>query len=271
MNALVGEKLSIITSKAQTTRHRIHGILNGPDYQIIFSDTPGILHPAYKLQEAMLKAARSALVDADILIYMTEPGEQPDREDPFLKRIADTDRPLLLLINKIDLSHQEKVKAQMETWDGILPHAEKIPVSALEDFNVEFVFQRILHHLPESPPYYSKDALTDKSERFFAAEMIREKILQGYKQEIPYAVEVEIESFKETDELIRISALIYVERESQKGILIGREGKALKRVGTEARKDMERFFQSKVFLELRVKVKKDWRDSEYQIKKFGYR
>lgn len=271
MNALVGEKLSIITAKAQTTRHRIHGILNGPDYQIIFSDTPGILHPAYKLQEAMLKAARSALVDADILIYMTEPGEEPDNEDPFIQRIVDPDRPVLFLMNKIDLSDQEKVKAQMEAWEDILPYAEKIPVSALENFNVEFVFQRILHHLPESPPYYPKDALTDKSERFFAGEMIREKILQGYKQEIPYAVEVEIESFKETAGLIRIRAVIYVERESQKGILIGREGKALKKVGTEARKDMERFFQSKVFLELRVKVKKDWRDSQYQIRKFGYR
>lgn len=271
MNELVGEKLSIITSKAQTTRHRIHGILNHPEYQIIFTDTPGILDPAYKLQESMLKAARSALVDADILIYMTEAGEKPDPEDPFIRKLSGSKVPVLLLINKIDLSNQEQVESRVEAWNSLLPQAEKIPISALAKFNVDMVFQRILHYLPESPPYYSKDALTDKSERFFAGEMIREKILQAYRQEIPYAVEVEIESFKETAELIRISAVIFVEREGQKGILIGREGKALKKVGTEARREMEDFFRSKVFLELRVKVKKDWRNSEYQIKKFGYR
>lgn len=270
MNAMVGEKLSIITAKAQTTRHRIHGILNTPEYQIVFSDTPGILEPNYKLQESMLKAARSALADADILIYLTEIGEKPDAEDPFIQKIGKSKVPLLLVINKIDLSNQDEVLACIESWNHLLPDAEKIPVSALKNFNIEFVFKRILHHLPESPPYYPKDALTDKSERFFAGELIREKILVHYKQEIPYAVEIEIESFKEEHKLIRIRAIIFVERESQKGILIGNEGKALKRVGRESRLDMEAFFQKKVFLELRVKVKKDWRNNEHQIKKFGY-
>lgn len=271
MNAMVGEKLSIITARAQTTRHRIQGILNDPDYQVVFSDTPGILDPSYKLQESMLKAARSALVDADILIYLTEMDERPDPEDPFLKKVARARVPVLLVINKIDLSSQEQVQQRMEDWDKILPRAEKIPISALEKFNVDSVFKRILELLPESPPYFPKDALTDKSERFFVGEMIREKILLHYKQEIPYAVEVEVESFKEDQGLIRISAQIYVERESQKGILIGNEGRALKKVGREARLDMEEFFQKKVFLELRVKVKKDWRNNERFIKDFGYR
>jgi len=270
MNAMVGEKLSIITSKAQTTRHRIHGILNTPEYQVIFSDTPGILDPGYKLQESMLKSARSALVDADVLIYLTEMGEKPDPADPFLMKVAKAKVPVLLVINKIETSDQESVNSCMERWDGILPRAEKIPISALKKFNVESIFNRILELLPESPPYYPKDALTDKSERFFVGEMIREKILLYYKKEIPYAVEVEIESFKEEVKLIRISAIIYVERESQKGILIGNEGKALKRVGRESRLDMETFFQKKVFLELRVKVKKDWRSNERFIKDFGY-
>ena len=270
MNAMVGEKLSIITSKAQTTRHRIHGIVNSPDYQVVFSDTPGILEPSYKLQEVMLKAARSALVDADILVYLTEIGEKPDPEDPFLQKLKKAKIPVLLVINKIDLSNQEEVMTAIETWNEVLPDAEKIPISALKNFNVDFVFNRILHHLPESPPYYPKDALTDKSERFLAGEMIREKILIQYKQEIPYAVEVEIESFKEEQRLIRIYAVIYVEREGQKGILIGNEGKAMKRVGRESRIDMESFFNKKVFLELKVKVKKDWRNNERQIKNFGY-
>ena len=270
MNAMVGEKLSIITAKAQTTRHRIHGILNTPEYQIIFSDTPGILEANYKLQENMLKAARSALVDADVLIYLTEIGEKPDPENVFLQKVAKAKVPVLLVINKIDKSNQEQVVNCMEQWEELLPKAEKIPISALRKFNVESVFNRILHHLPVSPPYYAKDALTDKSERFFAGEMIREKILLQYKQEIPYAVEVEIESFKEDVKLIRISAMIYVERDSQKGILIGNEGKALKRVGRESRLDMETFFQKKVFLELRVKVKKEWRNNERFIKNFGY-
>jgi len=270
MNAMVGEKLSIITSRAQTTRHRIHGILNAPDYQIIFSDTPGILDPSYKLQETMLKSARSALVDADVLIYLTEAGEEPDPDSAFIQKVAKAKVPVLLVINKIDLSNQEDVTSCIEQWNDILPAAEKIPISALRNFNVESIFKRILEHLPVSPPYFSKEALTDKSERFFTGEMIREKILLYYKQEIPYAVEVEIESFKEDVKLIRISALIYVERESQKGILIGNEGKALKKVGRESRLDMEKFFQKKVFLELRVKVKKDWRNNERFIKNFGY-
>ncbi len=270
MNAMLGEKLSIITSKAQTTRHRIHGILNAPGYQIVFSDTPGILKPGYKLQESMLRAARSALTDADVLIYMTETGEPPDPEDPFIRQLGKLKTPVLVVINKIDLSDQEKVMKTIESWDELLPSAEKIPISAFEKFNVDLVFDRILHHLPESPPYYPKDTLTDKSERFFAGEMIREKILLHYKQEVPYAVEIEIESFREEPELLRIEAVIFVERESQKGILIGNEGKALKRVGREARLDMESFFRKKVFLKLRVRVKKEWRNSEYQIRKFGY-
>lgn len=270
MNAMVGEKLSIITSKAQTTRHRIHGIVNTPEYQVVFSDTPGILEPEYKLQENMLKAARSALVDADVLLYLTEAGITPDPDNDFIMRLSRTRIPVLLIINKIDLSNQEKVMEVMETWKSVLPKAELIPISALRKFNVDKVYNRILELLPESPPYFPKDALTDKSERFLAGEMIREKILLQYKQEIPYAVEVEIESFKEDSKLIRISALIYVERESQKGILIGNEGKALKRVGREARLDMEAFFMKKVFLEMKVKVKKDWRSSDRQIKNFGY-
>lgn len=271
MNAMVGEKLSIITARAQTTRHRIKGILNGPDYQLVFSDTPGILDPSYKLQETMLKAARSALVDADILIYLTDPDEGPDPEDPFLQKVSRARIPVLLVINKIDLSSQELVQKCMEDWNKILPKAEIIPISALERFNVDTLFRRVLELLPESPPYFPKDALTDKSERFFVGEMIREKILLHYKQEVPYAVEVEVESFKEDERLIRIGALIYVERESQKGILIGNEGKALKKVGREARLDMEAFFRKKVFLELRVKVKKDWRNNERFIRNFGYR
>jgi GTP-binding protein Era len=270
MNAMLGEKLSIITSKAQTTRHRIHGILNAPDYQIIFSDTPGILDPSYKLQENMLKSARSALTDADILIYMTEAGDDPEPDHPIIQKVAKLKVPVFLVINKIDLSNQQEVERCMARWEEVLPKAEKMPISALEPFNVTHLFDRIVQSLPESPPYYAKDAFTDKSERFLAGEMIREKILLHYKQEIPYAVEVEIESFKEDTSMIRISALIYVERESQKGILIGSGGKALKKVGREARLDMEKFFRKKVFLQSRVKVKKDWRNNERQIKNFGY-
>lgn len=270
MNAMLGEKLSIITSKAQTTRHRIHGILNSPDYQIIFSDTPGILEPSYKLQENMLKAARSALTDADILIYMTEAGDDPDPDHPIIQKVARLKVPVFLVINKIDLSNQQEVEQCIASWEQVLPEAEKIPVSASEPFNVTHLFDRIVQSLPESPPYYPKDAFTDKSERFLAGEMIREKILLHYKQEIPYSVEVEIESFKEDPSMIRISALIYVERESQKGILIGSGGNSLKKVGREARLDMEKFFKKKIFLQTRVKVKKEWRNNERQIKNFGY-
>jgi GTP-binding protein Era len=271
MNAMVGEKLSIITAKAQTTRHRILGLVNHPDYQVVFSDTPGLLDPAYKLQEVMLKAAYSALVDADVILYMTEAGTAPDPEDEILKKLAKLKIPVILIINKIDLSDQETVRNDIAAWDGILPKAEKIAISARKHFNVDYVFSRILENLPESPPYYPKDALTDKSERFLAGEMIREKILLHYRKEIPYSVEVEIESFREEEKLIRIQAIIFVERESQKGILIGTEGQALKRVGREARVDMESFFAKKVFLEMKVRVQKDWRSNERQIRKFGYR
>jgi len=270
MNILVGERLSIITSKAQTTRHRIHGILNSPDYQIVFSDTPGILDPSYKLQENMLKAARSALQDADVILYMTDTSETPDEQDPFISKLGKMHIPVLLLINKIDLSNQEQVRELIDAWELLLPKAEKIPVSALKKFNTDLVFKRIIENLPEAPPYYPKDQLTDKSERFFAGEFIREKILNYYKQEIPYSVEIEIDSFKESKEIIKINAIIYVERESQKGILIGNEGKSLKKVGRQARIDMEEFFNKKVFLQLFVKVKKDWRNDERQIRKFGY-
>jgi len=270
MNLLVGEKLSIITSKAQTTRHRIHGILNHPDYQIIFSDTPGLLEPGYKLQEAMLKAARSAFQDADVILFITDIYEKPDPDNPVIKKLAKIKVPVLLLINKIDLSNQNDVNDLLDRWNEVLPRREKIPVSALENFNVDHVFIRILENLPESPPFFPKDQLTDKSERFFAGEFIREKILLHYKQEIPYSVEVEIDSFKESSKLINIHAVIYAERESQKGILIGNEGRALKIVGREARLEMERFFNKKVFLEILVKVRKDWRNDERQIKKFGY-
>jgi len=271
MNAMVGEKLSIITSKAQTTRHRILGIVNHPDYQVVFSDTPGILQPGYKLQEVMLKSARSALADADVIVYVAEVGEKPDPEEPFVEKMAASRFPVLLVVNKIDISTQEKVNAVIELWNRILPEARVIPASAKAGFNVDFIFSEILERLPVSPPYYPKDALTDKSERFMAGEMIREKILLHYKQEVPYAVEVEIESFREEDKIIRIRAVIYVERDSQKGILIGAEGKSLRRVGREARLEMEAFFAKKVFLEMNVKVKKDWRNDERQIRKFGYR
>lgn len=271
MNAMVGEKLSIITSKAQTTRHRIHGIVNSDDYQVVFSDTPGILDPNYKLQEFMLKTARGALTDADIFLYITEAGEPAGKEKYFLERLQKSKVPTLLLINKIDLSDQEKLEAQVEEWSKLLPKAEIFPVSALNNFNVDQVFRRILELLPTSPPFFPKDQLTDKSERFITGEIIREKILNLYKQEIPYSVEVEIESFKEEARIIRIRAVIFVEKESQKGILIGHRGEALKKVGSQARKDMEVFFNKKIFLELYVKVQKDWRNNDRTLKKFGYR
>jgi len=271
MNAMVGEKLAIVTNKAQTTRHRIHGIVNEEDYQVIFSDTPGILVPVYKLQETMYKAAKSALKDADIILYLIEVGEKPDPENEILTKLAKMKIPVLLIINKIDLSNPQQLEEVSAAWNAALPAAEIIPASALEKFNVDYLFRRIIELLPEGPPYYSKDALTDKSERFFTGEIIREKILLNYKKEIPYSVEIEIESFKEEEEIIRIRALIFVERESQKGIIIGHKGEALKKVGQESRLEMEQFFNKKVYLELNVKVKKDWRNSELQLKKFGYR
>ncbi|MBN2699130.1 MAG: GTPase Era [Bacteroidales bacterium] len=271
MNLLVGEKLSVITSKAQTTRNRILGILNGSDYQIVFSDTPGILEPSYKLQEIMLKSTRSALEDADVIIYLTDISEKPNPDEEFIRKIRSAEVPVLLVLNKIDLSDPDSVLELIGQWNTVLPDAEKIPASALKRFNVDFIFERILHHLPVALPFYPKDQLTDKSERFFAGEFIREKILLHFKQEIPYSVEIEIDHFKETGNLLRIHGIIYVERESQKGILIGRNGLALKRVAREARLEMEQFFRKKIFLELLVKVKKDWRNNEREIRKFGYR
>ena len=271
LNALVGEKLSIITSKAQTTRHRIQGIVNGDHYQVVFSDTPGILDPNYKLQEFMLKSARGALADADIFIYITEAGETPGNDSFFIEKLQKAKIPVLLLINKIDLTNQGHLEQLVEQWTEILPSAEILPISALNNFNIDHLFKRILELLPGSPPFFPKDMLTDKSERFVAGEMIPEKILLHYQQEIPYSVEIEVESFKEEEHIIRIRAIIFVEKESQKGILIGHRGNSLKRVGKEAREDMEVFFNKKIFLELHVKVQKDWRNNERKLKNFGYR
>lgn len=270
MNALVGERLSIITSKAQTTRHRILGIVSDEDYQIIFSDTPGIIKPAYELQESMMDFVKTAFDDADILIYMVEIGEKILKDEKFFEKIRNAKIPVLLLLNKIDLSDQEKVKEQINFWMEQLPNAEILPISALEKFNIETIFNRIVELLPEGPAYYPKDQLTDKTERFFVNETIREKILIHYKKEVPYSVEVDTEEFLESDTLIRIRSVIMVERETQKGILIGHKGEALKRVGKEARKDLETFFQKKIFLELYVKVNKDWRNDTKQLRRFGY-
>ncbi len=269
-NKLTGERLSIITSKAQTTRHRIFGIVNGDDYQIVFSDTPGVLKPNYKLQESMLKFSRSALDDADILLYITDPFEKPDKNDEFLQKVKNTSVPIIIVINKIDLIDQERLDEIIDYWKKELPGAELFPISALHDFNVKNLLDHIIEILPESPPFYDKDMLTDKPEKFFIAEIIREKILLHYKKEIPYSVEVEIEEFKEGKERVDIRAVIHVTRNSQKGIIIGHQGSALKRVGTEARKDMELFLQKKVFLQLFVKVTKDWRDKDNLLKRFGY-
>ncbi|WP_242082356.1 GTPase Era [Aestuariivivens sediminis] len=270
MNALVGEKLSIITSKAQTTRHRILGIVNGEDFQVVFSDTPGIIKPAYELQESMMGFVKSAFEDADVLVYMVEIGEQELKDEDFFNKIIHSKLPVLLLLNKIDKSNQEQLEAQVQLWKEKVPHAEIIPVSALEGFQVREVFDRIIELLPESPPFYPKDQLTDKPERFFINETIREKILMHYKKEIPYAVEVDTEEFLEDDNIIRIRSVIMVERDSQKGILIGHKGKALKRVGIEARKDLEQFFGKQIHIQLYVKVNKNWRSNPNQLKRFGY-
>lgn len=270
MNVLVGERLSIITSKAQTTRHRIMGIVNGEDFQIVYSDTPGVLKPNYKLQESMMEFVNTALLDADIILFVTDIYEDIRIEEKVLEKIKNTKAHVLLLVNKIDLSTQEKLEEKVQYWKNEVPKAEVIPVSALEKFNVTYVFDRILALLPESPGFYDKDQLTDKPERFFVSEIIREKILTNYKKEIPYSVEVVVEAFKDEGKIIKIRAEIMVVRDSQKGIIIGHQGKALKKVGTEARKDMEEFFQKQVFLELFVKVNKDWRDSDTQLKRFGY-
>ncbi len=270
MNALVGERISIITSKAQTTRHRILGIVNGDDFQIVYSDTPGVLKPNYRLQESMLSFSRSALADADILLYVTDVVDNHEKNKEFIEKVNENSAALILIINKIDLINQEKLEELVSKWQIVLPKAEIFPISATEKFNIEPLFKRILELLPESPPFFEKDQLTDKPARFFVTEIIREKILLNYEKEIPYSVEVEVEQFKEEESLIRINALIYVERNSQKGILIGKGGKSLKKVGIEARKDIEAFFEKKVFLELFVKVEKDWRNKDIKLRSFGY-
>jgi len=270
MNALVGERLSIITSKAQTTRHRILGIVNGEDFQAILSDTPGIIKPAYELQASMMDFVKSAFEDADVLVYMVELGEKELKDEAFFNKIRNSKIPVLLLINKIDNGNEETLEASRTHWKEQVPNAEIFAISALENFGVAQVFNRILEALPVSPPFYPKDALTDKPERFFVNEIIREKILIHYKKEIPYSVEIDTEEFFEEDNIIRMRSIIMVERDSQKGIIIGHKGAALKRVGIEARKDLEVFFGKKVHMELYVKVNKNWRSSERELRRFGY-
>jgi GTP-binding protein Era len=270
MNLLVGERISIATFKAQTTRHRIMGILNTDDAQIVFSDTPGVLKPNYKLQEAMLRFSRSALRDADVLLYVTDMIESPEKNSDFIAEVRKLDVPILVLINKIDLSNQAELVKKVELWHELIPEAEILPISATAKFNADAVMKRVMELLPESPPYFEKDALTDKPARFFVTEIIREKILLHYDKEIPYVCEAAVEHFKETDGSIYIKALIFVERDSQKGIIIGHEGAALKRVATDARRELEKFFGKKIFLEIYVKVDKDWRNSDRQLRRFGY-
>lgn len=270
MNVLVGEKLSIITSKAQTTRHRILGIVNEADFQIIFSDTPGIIHkPAYKMHELMNSFIRTALIDADLILWIIDVTEKSDYQDT-LEKIQNTDIPVMVLLNKVDLTTQEEVEIHLTEWKKRMPSAEIIPISVLHNFNVDGLMDKIIEKLPESPPYFPKDELTDKSMRFFVSEIIREKILLNYKQEIPYSTEVAIDSYEEREKLVKINAYIFVARESQKAIIIGKQGSAIKRLGTQARIDMESFIGKKVFLELHVKVVKDWRDNDTILKRFGY-
>lgn len=270
MNRLVGEKISIITSKSQTTRHRIKGIVNTDDYQIVFSDTPGVVKPSYKMQEYMLEFSKSALIDADIILYVTDVVENIEKNIDFIEKVNRSETPVLLVINKIDLTNQDKLEALYEKWKSLIPRAEIFPISATENFNVDNLYKRIIELLPEGEPYFPKDDLTDLPARFFVNEIIREKILQNYDKEIPYSVEVEVEEFKEDNKRINIMAVIHVDRSSQKGIIIGHQGEALKKVGTEARLDIEAFFGKKVFLNLYVKVLKDWRNKENDLKNFGY-
>lgn len=270
MNLLVGERISIATFKAQTTRHRIMGIINTDEMQIVFSDTPGVLKPNYKLQESMLSFSESALKDADVLLYVTDVVEKPDKNIDFIQKVQAMDVPVLLLINKIDLSNQDALTAIVEAWHELLPKSEIIPISATARFNIDVVLKRIKELLPDSPPYFDKDQWTDRPARFFVTEIIREKILLYYDKEIPYAVEVVVEQFKEDEKSIHINAVIYVERESQKGIIIGRQGRALKKVATEARKSLEKFFGKSIYLETFVKVDKDWRSSDKELRSFGY-
>ena len=270
MNALVGEKLSIVTAKAQTTRHRIMGIVNGDDWQIVYSDTPGILKPGYRLQQNMMNFVDEALGDADVVLYVTDTVETSDKNAEYLDKLGRLECPVVVVINKIDLSNQAEVVRRMEWWRDRLPRAEVIPASAKESFNLDSILDAVVSKLPECPPWYDKDTFTDRNLRFFASEIIREKILLNYKEEIPYSCEVGIESFKEGAERYEISAVIYVMRESQKGIIIGRGGAALKKVGTQARLDMEDFFQKKVYLNIYVKTDPDWRESRKELRKFGY-
>ena len=270
MNALIGEKISIITHKAQTTRHRILGILNERDYQIVFSDTPGVIDPEYKLQESMMNSVYSSLHDADVIIYMIEVGEKGLKDRKLFEKLKNIEVPLLILLNKIDLAKQDFVAKEIEKWSGEMPNAELLPISALNNFIVDVIKNKLVKILPISPPYYDKDALTDKSERFFIQEIIREKILKHYKKEIPYSVEIEVEDFLDEEDIIKIRAVIYVMRESQKGIIIGHKGMGLKRIGSESRRDIEKMLDKKVFLETPVKVKKNWRNNNRELKKFGY-
>lgn len=270
MNELVGERISIITSKAQTTRHRILGVVNGEDFQMVFSDTPGIVKPVYKLHDSMMRSVRTAFTDADIMLYVTDALEKIDKESPFIRKIIKTRVPVVIAINKIDLSDQAAIKLLMEEWKETVPNAEIVLISALHKHNLTFLFETLLEKLPEGPVYYPDDLLTDRPERFFVTEIIREKILLNYKKEIPYSCEVVIDSFKEAEDIIRINAVIHIIRESQKGILIGHKGEMLKKVGTQARIDIEKFLGKKVYLGLQVKVSADWRNNEKSLKRFGY-
>ncbi|MDC6481197.1 GTPase Era [Schleiferiaceae bacterium] len=271
MNAMVGERLSIITPKAQTTRHRIFGILNEPEYQIVFSDTPGVIQPAYKMQEHMMKFVSDAFEDADVFLYLVELGDRALKDEGFFQKLATTAVPVLLIVNKIDTTTQEALEEEVGYWQTSLPNAEIIPISALEGANTDYLLSRLKELVPVSPPYFDKDALTDKTERFFVSEIIREQILLNYKKEIPYSVEVDVEEFKEEEDIIRMRCIIYVARDSQKGILIGHKGSRLKAVGIGARKQLEAFFAKKVHVETFVKVKKNWRDNDLQLKRFGYK
>ena len=271
MNALVGERLSIITPKAQTTRHRIFGILNEPEYQIVFSDTPGVIQPAYKMQEQMMKFVSDTFEDADVFLYLVEPGDRALKDQGIFNKLLNSEFPVLLIINKIDVTDQSSLENEVAYWNDALPNAEIIPISALQEANTDYLLDRLINLIPLGPPYFDKDALTDKTERFFVSEIVREQILISYKKEVPYSVEVDVEEFKEAEDIIRIRAVIYVARESQKGIIIGHKGKMIKSVGVGARKQLEKFFVKKVHLETFVKVKKNWRDSDLQLKRFGYK